>query len=339
MTTVIQHLNDIHGQIDTDDKVMSATRSRRDATLAAARSFGGVRYSYKSGSVAMGVVISPVSDADGGIVLDRRSYPRLGPDGDGDLPADIVSELHDHIGPIVREQWPDATVHDMKRGVTVRFHEAVVGDQDPYVDVVVAMERREVDGLWIPNLTANRWDPSDPEQHVTLMNAGTAELQRLRTRVVRLAKAWNKQHSEPALSSFNIVALALESVTDGTTAEDQALFEFFENSVRSLRAGCTDDPAHVSEPIKLPLGKDTAIERLCKARDRMGEALDATSDNERLAALHAIFWKFLPEPAENVSKRAIADALRSGAPRISTATGTAMVGAMKPTRAYGGRYE
>ena len=39
MTTTHQHLNDVHNQIRTDDKVMKEARHRRDRVLALAASF------------------------------------------------------------------------------------------------------------------------------------------------------------------------------------------------------------------------------------------------------------------------------------------------------------
>lgn len=141
--------------------------------------------------------------------------------------------MHDIVGPLIRETWPKATVYDMKRGITVRMHAPLPSGADPYVDVVVAMNRRDAPGLWIPNLAANSWDASHPQCHVELMMAGSRALRRTRARVVRLAKAWNKQSSDPALSSFNIVALALECITTSMPI-DEARMVFFEHAAASL---------------------------------------------------------------------------------------------------------
>lgn len=331
--TTKNHLRDIQDQIRTDDKVMAEARRRRNAVLRTAAGYPGMRTTFSSGSIAMGVANDPVLDADGGVIVDRRFYPKLGPDGDGELPAGIVGDLQDHVGPAVRETWERATVHKMKRGLTVRFHDPVVGDQDPYVDVVVAMDRKDAEGLWIPNLTSRRWDPSHPVKHVSLMAAGSAGRRRTRARVVRLAKAWNKQYSEPALSSFNIVALAYECV-EWEEDIDDALFRFFDHSVRGLREGLTQDPAGVSAAVRLPLGKETAVKRLTKARDSLRSAIDADDPDEELQAMHELFWKYVPEP-DGRSKRALAETLRRGSPRITTSPSVGIVGSMKPTSAYG----
>ena len=331
-------LEDVEKKISADDKALDEAQRRRREVLRIAATFPGVLGTFGSGSVAMGVVNDPVEDADGGMILDRRCYPTLGPDGDGDTPGDIVADLHGFLGPEVRETWPRATVHDMKRGVTVRMHDPLWSGADPYVDLVVAMNRRDAAGLWIPNLAAECWDASHPQRHVELMISGTRALRRTRARVVRLGKAWNKQYSEPAFSSFNMVALALECITTSMTI-DTALLRFFEHAAASLAVGRTEDPAGVSGPIKLETTKDAAVSRLASARDHLAAALDDDADLDVVAAeLHEVFWSYLPEPIGGLSKAGVADLMRQGTPRFrTTASGLAVAGAVTTKRSFGGR--
>ena len=83
------------------------------------------------------------------------------------------------------------------------------------MDLVLTLTRREGSGLWIPNLDMRRWEASDPEKHVALLNGGTESLRRTRRRAIRLLKAWNKQWSSPAFSSFHLSAMALEYIVAG----------------------------------------------------------------------------------------------------------------------------
>ena len=337
MGETANRLEDVKKKISADDLVLDEARRRRREVLRICAGFPGVLGTFSSGSVAMGVVIDPVEDTDGGMILDRRCYPSLGPDGDGETPVEVVGDLHDHLGPFVRETWSKATVHDMKRGVTVRMHEPVWGGQDPFVDVVVAMQRRAASGLWIPNLVAVCWDASDPQCHVELMTSGSRALRRVRAQVVRLAKAWNKQFVEPALSSFNIVALALECI-DTVIPLEVALHRFFEHGAASLAVRRTEDPAGVAGPIKLEGTKDVAVARLGAARDHLAAALAADDDLDVVAAeLHEVFWTLLPEPAGAASKAAVADLLRQGTPRFrTTASGLEVAGAVTSKRSFGG---
>ena len=338
MSETANQIEDVEKATSAEDAALLEARSRRRETLGICGGFGGVLGTYASGSVAMGVVNDPVEDADCGMVLDRRMYPHLGPDGDGDTPAQIVAQLHDLLGPSIREIWPKATVHDMKRGVTVRMHAPLLSGADPYVDVVVAMNRKDAPGLWIPNLATNRWDASHPQCHVELMLAGGRAVRRTRARVVRLVKAWNKQYTDPALSSFNIVALALECIA-ASMPIDRALLVFFEHAASSLAIRRTEDPAGVSGPIKLEGSKAVAVARLSAARDHLAAAIAAGKDVGLVTAeLHEVFWSYLPEPLGSVSKAQLADLMRQGSPRVrGTEKGLAVAGAVTPKRSFGGR--
>ncbi len=78
-TRPARHIHDIQKQT-SDDITLGEARERRDAVLGAGRTFGGVSGSYISGSVAAGVVIDKVDDADGGLIADRHCFLTLGHD-------------------------------------------------------------------------------------------------------------------------------------------------------------------------------------------------------------------------------------------------------------------
>ena len=238
---------------------------------------GSLRW-FRSGSVAHAMVNKPVSDADSGLVLDRRSYPTLGPDGDNEGPDDVIDELQELVGPKVREKYPKAEVKKSRRGLLVEFNEPVTDEEDPTVDLIVTLTRKDADGLWIPDREAkaetDRWTPSHPEKHTELFTGGAKELRALRARVARMAKAWNKQWDEGdrALSSFNIAALAWEYADDGSVPLDQALAGWFRYAHDELDKAETEDPAGVSDPIHLLLPKSTVVKRARQGRRRHGRS-------------------------------------------------------------------
>ena len=119
------------------------------------------------------------------------------------------------------------------------------------------------------------------------MNAGVQSVKAARARTVRLAKAWNKQYSEPALCSFNIVALALGSVTQAGSL-DETLYTFFDDTVRSLRSECTPDPAGVSRRSSCRSARTSPSAALTEARDALAAARATDNDDDRLDALHKI---------------------------------------------------
>ena len=251
-------LDDVRHRIAAHDLVLGETRTRLQLVRDAAISVPGARRTYGSGSLAQHTVNHPVTDGDGGLVLDRRTYPELGPDGGGETPTEVAGKVCELLGPAVRQVYPKARCGTSKRGPKVWFGQSLQG-QDPTIDLVVALPRRVGSGLWIPNLEKRTWEASDPERHTDLLNGGPAALRRTRRRVIRLAKAWNKQFAQPGLSSFNISAIALASVQPGLGLAE-GLQRFFADGAASLATGRnTPDPAGVSPPLKLLMPRHSLV--------------------------------------------------------------------------------
>jgi hypothetical protein len=341
MGLVLHILNDeVRTKTAADEKVLKEARARRDLVAESAMGIEGSLRWFRSGSVAHAMVNRPVSDADGGIVLDRRAYPTLGPDGEGEGPDEIIEELQELVGPKVREKYPNAVVKKSRRGLLVEFNEPVTDEEDPSVDLIVTLTRKNADGLWIPDCDNDNWTPSDPEKHTELFTSGTRELRAVRARVARMAKAWNNQWDEGdrALSSFNIAALAREYVDDGSVSLDEALAGWFRYAHDELDKAETKDPAGVSEPIRLLLPKSEAVKRLGAAADDLDEALASEDDEDKVReALSRVYPDYVDGPQSG--KDALAAALRGGNEEVGASKIGLVVGGgtpMKTTRSFGG---
>ncbi len=328
-------LSDVRKQIDASDAPLGEARNRLTLVRDSAGDSPGALRTYPSGSIAQHTMSHPVTDGDGGVVLDRRTYPELGPDGGGEAPGEVTEKLCALLGPAVRESYPDARCGTSKRGPKIHFGAPVEG-QDPTVDLVVALTRRDGPGLWIPNLEKDTWEASDPEAHVELLNGGPIAVRRTRRQVIRLAKAWNGQFSEPAFCSFHLSVLALESVRGGLGLAT-ALGQFFADAVESLRKGNTADPAGVSAPIKLRAGRDVAIDRLQRAADAVACALEHDDDLPAVrAGLARVFWDYIEDQAVSPLAAAVRQ-LRPRTPITTSALGlTGAAALVRPARAYGG---
>ena len=325
----------MRAQIAVDDGILSETKARRNLVKRVARLFPGALKTFDSGSVAHGTVNRPVADADCGVVLDRRIYPELGPDGD-DLPPDaIVAEIAEFVLSGVLHEYPAATCRVCKRAILMEFHQLLDDDQDPSVDLIVALTRAEGDGRWIPNTEVHDWDASDPEEHTELLNGPNGRTRVHRARVIRLAKAAVKQDSTPVVSSFNLEALALVHV-GADTAIAESLRELLLGAAEDLGYGLTPDPAGVSAPIKLPDGvtPTRAIDRLRELGDAVDDAVTAADDPHRArAALARAFPEYID--ADTAGKHDLAHALSIGESTAITAAFGAGASRLKATRAYG----
>ena len=335
-------LDKVSEKIAAPEAPLKEARVRLALVRATANGFDGALRTYQSGSLAHHTVIDPVSDGDGGLVLDRVKHTTLGPEGKGESPSEVVSKLCGLLGPELRKTYPSARCTTSKRGPKISFGQPVslpnsLETQDPYVDLVVALTRREGNGLWIPNLEKNTWEASDPEKHAELISSGTTTLVAKRRRVIRLLKAWNKQFTKPAFSSFHLTVLAHDHVEIGQS-EAQALHAVFGAVTKQLEEGVsTKDPAGVSQPLKLMESRETALVRARAARDRVGEALANDSDEEKvLLALSRLFSRHIEAPNSDLASKAVA-ALRIGAPIAATVVGVSNSGAVIPVaRSYGG---
>ena len=342
-------LGDVRGQLAPSDAYLEEARARRRSVLNAAMSFEGVgrtlstasvTRAYVSGSIAHGTA-NRGADADGGVVLNGDVFPSLGPDKAGEGPDRIVEAMRDHVGPLIRQDYPGARCELLKRSVQVTYPGLVEGE-DLSVDLIVALDRAYAPGLWIPNLKQHKWDASHPEKHTELFTSGLIGLRRARARITRLGKGWNGQWDKDnrALSSFNIESLVWECI-ESPTSDGEGLETFFDYAAQELAKGETDDPARVSGPIKLLLPREVVVQRLEDAAALMHTALDNDHDQAIVRdALAELFRKYVSPARGSGGKAALADALRSGNDRVrvspTTGLGLGATGvALKTTNAFG----
>ena len=337
MSNTAMVLDEVRAEVAPDDDTLKAAKGRRDDALGYGVGFEGVARSYVSGSIAHATANSGL-DADGGIVLDRRTWKALGPDGDEDGPCEVVEEVRESVRTSLKETYPEVKSRLSKRAIVFTFHEDLSNGLDPSVDLIVGLQRAD-GGLWIPNLEQDTWDSSDPIRHTELLTADPKTLRVTRARIIRLAKCWNSQYSSPRMCSFNIEALALACIEEGVGVAS-GLGAFFVYAAADVRLHNTPDPAGVSKPIKLKVDREVMVGRLEKARDLIQHSLDNDSDESVVrATLAELFWKHLSPPPGTESKSTMANELRKGnagvrmGAALSVATGAGAT--LKTGRAYG----
>lgn len=329
-------LDEVRAQIAPSDETLKAVRERRRDVLDVAEQFHGVLRSYFSGSVAHGTA-NDDTDADCGVVLHRRSYPELGPDGDG--PSDVLEKMRTHLRDGLSDKYPDISLRITKRAIEVSFNSPLADETDPKVDLIVALTRSVGDGFWIPNTKTDGWDASHPEKHTELLVDKPKDRRVTRARIIRLGKCWNKTFTSPGLISFNIEALSLESAAEETEVPT-GLAEFFDYAEAELKKRFTPDPAGVSGSIKLLEDRDLVVGRLARAGTAMREALENDDDEDKVReALSRVFRGIVEPPAGSQSKEALAAALTGGNQGVSLVDGKITVGGAgaraKDTRSYG----
>jgi len=343
MSATARILDEVRGQLAPSDESLEEAKKRRDLVLDAAFAFPGARRRFRSGSLAHGTANCPVHrrdvglDADGGVVLDRRAYWHLGPDGSGVGPDDIVEEVLDEVLPKFKAEYPNATAKITKRAILIEPHHPLSTVEDPSIDLIVALDRRDKPGLWIPNTQAHRWDPSHPEKHTDLLTTEPKSLRVTRAHAIRLAKGENKATDRPPLCSFNLEAFGLMFVVPGM-GDALALLSLWEDGAADLQERLTPDPAHVSPPIKVE-DRSWALERLLRAARHLRSALEHDDDLSWVRdELRQLWPDFVASEAGRSSKAQLLAALNTGATvhvtndaGLSTSSGAPL----KRTWAYG----
>ena len=340
-------LADVRAQLAPDDTVIKEARERRDLVRRAAESFLGGLRSFRSGSLAHGTANCPVHqrdkglDADCGVVLDRRVHTTLGPDSaTGEGPVDVVDEMCAHVAARVKKKYEKATFEVTKRAIFIDFGAPLPGGEDPTVDLVVGLTRKDAPGLWIPNTEEGTWDPSDPEQHTELLTGGSEGLRRSRARAIRLAKAENKRTSRPPVCSFNLEALGWMFVQPGMS-EAQALLALWRDGAEDLSTWLTPDPAGVSADIKVE-DRQVAVERLREAAGRLASALERDWDAEWVRGQLQPLWpEFIASgPDQGSTKARLAASMKDKSSLAVTNAGALTTGAglgLKHPRSFGAR--
>ncbi|MGA8746447.1 MAG: hypothetical protein WB507_11360 [Solirubrobacterales bacterium] len=343
-------LAEILEEIAVPMAVLEEARRRRDQVLAIAESHDAARdgAGFPSGSVAHGTTNRPLEDADCGVKVNRRyeAFRVFGPDAEEDQgPEAFIQLFSQYVLPELRRRYPRAEVDlEGNRAIKFLFNEPVEIDEwgavDPYVELIVGLDRVDAPGIWIPNRRRREWDPADPELHTDLMTLRDPRPMRvLRAHILRLAKRAVKRDGAnggvAVMCSWNLSALALEFVTE-TGPLGPALLAFLRTASESISAGLTQDPAPaVVEPIGLPDGvtQEQASRRLAEMATVVEAALCAHSKEGARAHLEVLFGPEIEGILARERKR-LGQGLRGG----DSAALTAALGAartLKPTRSGG----
>lgn len=342
-------LDDILKEIAVPVNVLKEAKDRRNLVLQIAMKHEAARACFYSGSIAHGTENSPLGDADCGLKVNRRfeAFRIFGPDAPEDKgPEEFVVMFAEFVLPRLRATYPQAEVNlDGNRAIKFEFNERVEFDDwgpvDPFVELIVGLERRDGPGIWIPNRREEAWDPADPEHHTYLMTEKDPKALRVhRAVLVRLGKRAVKRDATlhgriQLMCSWNLSALALDLVDD-TQSITAGLLAFLRGGATEIAVGLTEDPADaVEEPIKLPQGvtNEMAAARLHEMADTVEAALRASSRGGARAHLEELFG------AEIQAIRAREDSrMRSASRKADPAALAGALGlpeAQKVTRSHG----
>ena len=341
--TITDLFEEARARIAVPDDVLKEARERRDLIKKIAEEEFPTLRTFSSGSLAHGTQNDPLNDADVGIVLDRRVYDDLGPDGK--CPCAIVEEVRAVLRERLKEDFPNAHFYTGgRRAIRINFMEPIEPSAGNFtVDLIVAI-RREEGGLWIPDLDNDEWDPSHPERHTELIVDRNKSTGSHFARTLRLAKHANARHGK-TIFSFNVAALGLEAVTEKVSLPE-GLTLLLRHAADSLDKGLTEDPAGVSGPIKLNISRRKDAAKRFKALAELAEeALELDAEGQMAQAQRnwsKVLTDAIDSPSDEDLKTELAAGLRNGNERVRQGAGGMVVSSqlgrsIPATRAYGDR--
>lgn len=335
----INHLFDeARRRIAVPDEVLKEARKRREVIRDIAEQEVAALRTFGSGSLAHGTQNDPLNDADAGVVLDRRVYDNLGPDGEG--PCSTVEDIRSRVRERLQEEYPKVRFYTGgHRAIRVNFMEPIQDGADNFTADLIVAVRRDAGGLWIPDLDNDSWDPSHPEHHVELIVDRNRSTDSQFSRIMRLAKHANAHHGK-TIVSFNVVALGLEAITEKVSLPE-GLALFLRHAADSLDGGLTQDPAGISGPINVNVSRRRDAAKKFKDMAELAEqALELESDGQPAQAQRNCS-KVLPgaidPPDDQDLKNELAAGLREDNKRVRQAKGGMTVSSTAGVGASSGR--
>ncbi|MFI5494535.1 hypothetical protein [Actinoplanes sp. NPDC051859] len=324
MTTLEELLDEGRHTLEVTPEELAEARSRRNQINDALRDAFPDSRSYINGSVAHGDANTPLTDVDQGVVVaDAGDY------GPGRQEATPLMEaareaIRDHMAGDYEKLR--VTIEGRKRSVLISFGDPVTPGQDDFTaDVIVAIDNTDDAGLWIPNRDIDAgWDRSHPEKHTESVWDAIERTDKMFAKVIRLLKHWRDRHGKP-LHSWNVKALALECIADEPYTLLEGLDRFFTHATDAIGEGFTEDPAGVSDPIKLPMSRKDVRWRLQVARDHITEAIAHEEAGRSALAQHELHLVLPGVVADSDAadlRREEVGRLRAGATLITTAAPT-----------------
>lgn len=280
--TIDDLFDEARQRIAVPDAVLKEARRRREVIREVVEDEFATLRTFGSGSLAHGTQNDPLNDADAGVVLDRRVYDDLAPDGKG--PCSIIESIRVRLRERLQEDYPKVRFYTGgHRAIRINFMEPIQDGADNFTaDLIVAI-RKDAGGLWIPNLDNDSWEPSHPERHVELIVDRNRSTDSQFSRIMRLAKHANAHHGK-TIVSFNVVVLGLEAITKKESLPE-GLALFLRHAADSLDAGLTQDPAGISGSINVNVSRRKDAAKKFKDMAELAEqALELESEGQTAQA-------------------------------------------------------
>jgi hypothetical protein len=270
-----------------------------------------------AGSWARGTAIAPIHDVDFILVLPDDLRPR---NDAGGRSAEAVLE---YVARLVEESAELNDVHRVERRnhVVKWYLDSTVETDDAdwhglAIEIMPAF--RDGEALLVPSRRDDRWNTVDPEHLIRASERRQQEWPQY-TAMVRMLKAWAREHPELRLSPLAMEVLALRCLPHppllGRMSNIEALMRFFTAAAGEILRG-VHDPAGRSGEIAPDLDRWKArkafleMADLAAAADEWEKSEHPDREDISIHFLRKIFGKRFTRPSRNWDKVDFASFLR-----------------------------
>jgi hypothetical protein len=258
--TIAQGFDKLKSNVEITGLQESTVSTRQTTVRQAVEARMAVLESFLVGSYRRSTMVAPLSEADVDIfvIVDPKYYR---PDGQ--------IYLLDAVRASLKERYKTPAISRNGQAVTIRF-------DDFWVDVVPSF-RRQGGGYLIPDSERHVWIETDPKQHIALWAAANKAHSGNVLPIMKMMKAWNKEHSEP-LRSFPLEVLVLRSL-EGVRIDDFfSGVRYVFDKARALVRAPNLDPAGFGGDVGAYLDSREAIDRVVsRLESGYARALEAES--------------------------------------------------------------
>ncbi len=236
--------------INITSDLRSDANARKDFLVGVIKKQLEVTDAFPSGSIARFTGIRDHSDVDIMVVLHYSKHIK------DKSPAEVLQLVRDALG----EYRPN--VRKNGQAVTVKYKTW------PHVDVVPAAKWEnagEFSHYEIPDTTTGTWIKTDPKSHSEDIDSAASACGANFRKIVKMAKAWNKSHSD-YLQSYHLEVIALKGLTGQLDDLPWNVFQFFEKAAILARTTLWNGHGYADAYLSA-VDRSQAVDRLDRARE------------------------------------------------------------------------
>jgi Second Messenger Oligonucleotide or Dinucleotide Synthetase domain len=275
-TTIKQSFSELKANLEITT-LQSSTVSTRQKNVREVMEAGlDVTDSFLTGSYRRSTLIAPLKEADIDVVvlLDPRYYHHYnGQNGGPAALLDLVKRT------LLKTYTRTPKISRNGQAVTIRF-------DDFEMDVVPGFNRQG-GGYLIANSVTNAWLSTDPKRHVDLMAASNKAHNGDLVPLIKMLKAWNKNHSA-FFRSFHLEVLALQILQGVTISNFSSGARYFFDNGREMIKKQNLDPAGYGDDVGKYITADNVEEAVRRFQIAYDRAIKAEEYDKRDSVSNAV---------------------------------------------------